>query len=111
VLRDRPWIITPAPSGCRDVLLHICRGAGFTPVAEHSYHDLRAALALVAAGFGVTILPKMMCRNPPPGVAIVALPGPGRTIEAVVRDGTEAQPAIAAAIAAVHQVVGDCLDL
>lgn len=101
-LRDRPWIVTPPPSGCRDVLLHVCRSAGFTPVAEHSYHDLRAALALVATGLGVTILPMMMCRNPPAGVAILPLPGPGRTVEIVVRDGTETQPIIIAAIAAAR---------
>jgi DNA-binding transcriptional LysR family regulator len=104
-LRERPWIVTPAPSGCRDVLLHVCRSAGFTPTAEHSYHDLRAALALVATGLGVTILPTMMCRNPPTGVAILPLPGPGRTVEIVLRDGTESQPALAAAVAAA-QLVG-----
>lgn len=103
-VRQHPWIITPPPSGCRDVLLHICQAAGFTPLAGHSYRDLRAALPLVAAGLGVTILPMLMCHNPPPGVAIVPLPGPGRTVETVVRDGTDTQPAIGAAIAAAHQV-------
>jgi DNA-binding transcriptional LysR family regulator len=103
-VRHHPWILTPAPSGCRDVLLHVCQSAGFTPRTGHSYHDLRAALHLVAAGLGVTILPMLMCDNPPTGVAILPLPGPGRTVETVVRDGTDTQPAIRATIAAAHQV-------
>jgi DNA-binding transcriptional LysR family regulator len=99
VLCDRPWISAPEPSACRTVLLHACHTAGFTPAIEHSYHDLRAALSLVAAGLGVTILPGMMCRTPPPGAAILPLPDAGRTMEAVIRTGTARHPAVAAALA------------
>ncbi|AWS44834.1 LysR family transcriptional regulator [Streptosporangium sp. 'caverna'] len=97
-LRHHPWITTPAPSACRDVMVHACQSAGFTPAIEHSYRDLRSALALVAVGRGVTILPMMLCRTPPPGLALIPLPGKGRTIEAVIRAGTESHPAIAAAL-------------
>lgn len=97
-LPHQPWITTPAPSACRDVMTHACQSAGFTPVIERSYRDLRSALALVAAGLGVTILPMMLCRTPPRGLALITLPGKGRTIEAVVRAGTESHPAIAAAL-------------
>lgn len=102
-LRRHPWITTPAPSACREVMLHACQSAGFTPVIEHSYRDLRSALALVAVGQGVTILPMMLCHTPPPGVALVPLPGKGRTVEAVSRAGAESHPAVAAALhAAAH---------
>ena len=60
--------------------------------------DLRAALPLVAAGLGVTILPMMMCRTAPPGVALLPLPGKGRTVAAAVRTGAEAHNTIAAAL-------------
>jgi len=104
VLRHHPWIVTPAPSGCRDVLLHVCHGAGFTPRTTHSYHDLRASLHLVAAELGVTILPMLLCQNPPAGVAILPLPGHGRTVETVIRTGTGGQPAIQAALIVARQV-------
>lgn len=96
-LRDHQWITTPAPSACRDVTVHACQSAGFTPFIEHNYHDLRAALALVAAGMGVTILPMMLC-GPRPGVALLPLPGKSRTIEAVIRAGTRSNPAVSAAL-------------
>jgi DNA-binding transcriptional LysR family regulator len=103
-LRRQAWIVTPEPSGCRDVLLHVCHSAGFTPRAEHTYRDFRSALSLVAAGLAVTILPMMLGRNPPEGVAVLPLPGPGRAIETVIRTGSERHPGIVAAISALRQL-------
>ena len=97
-LRDQSWICTPEPSTCRTVALHACHTAGFSPTIEHSYHDLRAGLSLVAAGLAVTILPSMMCNNLPTGVTAVPLPGITRTIEALTRTGTETHPTIAATL-------------
>ena len=99
--RRARWITTPAPSACRDVTLHACHSAGFTPTIEHGYNDLRASLFLVATGHAVTILPDMLCTDPLPGVALLALPGKKRTIEAVVRAGAENDPAIGAALHAL----------
>ncbi|TDD80322.1 LysR family transcriptional regulator [Actinomadura darangshiensis] len=101
-LSRHPWIGTPEPSACRDVMMHACHSAGFSPLIEHSYHDLRSALALVAAGLGATILPAMLCENPPTGTAILPLPGRERTVEAVTRAGTGDHPAIAAALAVLR---------
>jgi DNA-binding transcriptional LysR family regulator len=98
-LRERPWISAPESSSCHEVLLHACRNAGFTPRIEHRCGDLRAALSLVATGLAVTILPRLLCDSPPPGTAILPLTGRGRTIEALVRSGSERQPAIAATLA------------
>ncbi|WP_433178654.1 LysR family transcriptional regulator [Actinoallomurus sp. CA-150999] len=103
-LRDRSWISAPASSACDEVLLHACRNAGFTPRIDHRYSDLRAALSLVATGLAVTVLPNLLCTAPPAGIALLPLPGRGRTVEALVRAGTEHQPAIAAALAALRQV-------
>jgi len=103
-LRDQRWITTPPPSACRDVLVHACQSAGFTPAVEHSYRDLRAALALVAAGLGVTILPMMLCRTPPPGVVLRPLPGKSRAVAAAVRTGAQTQLTITAAVAALREI-------
>lgn len=100
-LQQERWITTPPPSPCRDVMLHACHAAGFTPIVEHDYTDLRAALALVATGLAVTILPGLLCTDPPAGVAILPLPGMGRTVEAVIRTGSDRHPAITAALEAL----------
>ncbi|MFI8343554.1 LysR family transcriptional regulator [Streptomyces sp. NPDC085639] len=100
-LGECAWVAAPAPSSCREMLLHACRNAGFTPRIAHECGDLRSGLWLVATGQAVSILPKLLCDAPPPGVAVRELPGPGRTLDAVVRAGTETQPAVAAALAAL----------
>ncbi|WP_404957307.1 LysR family transcriptional regulator [Streptomyces sp. 147326] len=100
-LREADWVSAPAPSSCREMLLHACRNAGFTPRIAHECGDLRAGLWLVATGRAVSILPRLLCDAPPPGAAVRELPGPGRTLDVQVRAGTETQPAIAAALAAL----------
>ena len=94
-LRDHPWLSASESSACHQVLVHACRNAGFTPRVEYECDDLRAGLAFVAHGLAVTILPGLLCDAPPPGTEIVPLPGWGRTVEALVRAGTEEQPAVA----------------
>lgn len=54
----------------------------------------------------MTALPLMLCADPPAGVAIVPLPGFGRTVEAVVRAGTETHPGVAAALDALKGISG-----
>lgn len=100
-LREADWVSAPAPSSCREMLVHACRNAGFTPRIAHECGDLRAGLWLVATGRAASILPKLLCDAPPPGTAVVELPGRGRVLEALVRAGTETRPAIAAALAAL----------
>ncbi|MET9434819.1 LysR family transcriptional regulator [Streptomyces sp. NPDC006551] len=103
-LRETAWISAPAPGSCHEILVHACRDAGFTPRIAHTYEDLRSALTLVATGLSATILPRLMCDAPPPGVTLLPLPGRGRTIEALVRAGSERQPAIAGALTALKAV-------
>ncbi|MFJ9338240.1 LysR family transcriptional regulator [Streptomyces sp. NPDC101733] len=105
-LRTVDWVSAPAPSSCREMLLHTCRNAGFTPRVAHDCADLRAGLWLVATGRAVSLLPRLMCDAPPPGTVVRELPGPGRTLEALVRAGTETHPAIAAALAALADPSG-----
>ncbi|WP_327586804.1 LysR family transcriptional regulator [Nonomuraea sp. NBC_00507] len=102
VLRDQAWVATPGPSACREILFHTCRSTGFTPAVEHSYRDLHAALSLISIGLGVMILPSLLCVDPPPGTALLPLPGRGRVIEAAVRSGTDAHPLVAAALSALQ---------
>lgn len=52
----------------------------------------------------MSILPELLCDAPPPGTAVMRLPGRGRTLEALVRAGTETRPAVAAALAALTAI-------
>lgn len=100
-LRDLAWISAPEPSTCRDSLVHACRNAGFSPRIDYECTDLGSALSFVSTGVAVSILPNLMCGSPPPGTAVIPQPGRGRVIEALVRNGTESHPAVAAALTAL----------
>lgn len=103
-LQDGSWISTPDLGPCRQILVHTCRTAGFSPVVAHTCRDLQAALALVSAGLGVMVLPTLLCSDPPTGIAILTLPGAGRAVEAAVRSGAETHPRVRAALAALATV-------
>ena len=50
-----------------------CAAAGFEPRIVVRINDCQMTQAMVAAGFGVALLPRLMLRLPHPGVAIKAL--------------------------------------
>jgi DNA-binding transcriptional LysR family regulator len=62
-----------------------CRDAGFDPRVAYRINDCQMAQALVAAGEGITLLPRIMLRARHPGVAIrpLATDPPMRRIAAV----------------------------
>ena len=99
-LRDQPWVTFPG-GNCREATVHACRTAGFTPRLAHTCASNSVAVDLVAAGLGVTMMPAIATRNAPPELALVPASGLHRKIEVVVRAGTERQPVIKAALAAL----------
>jgi DNA-binding transcriptional LysR family regulator len=62
-----------------------CRDAGFDPNVAFRVNDCQMAQALVAAGEGVALLPRLMLRAKNPGVAIrpLAADPPSRRVSAV----------------------------
>jgi DNA-binding transcriptional LysR family regulator len=44
---------------CRQVLQNACAQAGFTPNYVVETHDYRTAIALVATGIGITVVPAL----------------------------------------------------
>ncbi len=62
-----------------------CRDAGFEPHVAYRINDCQMAQALVAAGEGIALLPRLMLRAQNPGVAIrpLATDPPSRRVSAV----------------------------
>lgn len=80
---------------------------GAEPSVRHSFYDFGVALALVAAGEGVALLPALALRSGvPDGVEVVTMPGLGtRRIVARHRQSRhEPGPAVAALLEAVGEV-------
>ncbi|EST36893.1 hypothetical protein N566_15945 [Streptomycetaceae bacterium MP113-05] len=105
-LADARWIAAPEGADCRDATLLACRHAGFTPRTPHTCADFTATLALVAAGAGVALVPRLALTARPSGLRVYDLADSsvGRRVEAVVRSGSADHPAVAATLAALAAV-------
>ncbi|PKW26134.1 DNA-binding transcriptional LysR family regulator [Phycicoccus duodecadis] len=54
---DEPFVMRAAPSGMREQVRDLCRGAGFEPDISVEAADLPTIHGFVAAGFGVAVVP------------------------------------------------------
>jgi DNA-binding transcriptional LysR family regulator len=96
-LADQPWVANEWPAGsCVDIMLEACAAAGFSPRFVVESEDYATAQGFVAAGLGVTLIPRTGLRNRHPGVLLrkVRNPEPVRPIYAAVREASLAQPAL-----------------
>jgi DNA-binding transcriptional LysR family regulator len=67
-LRDERWI-QGSHGYCLAILRRACWGAGFEPYIAYECDAFDASLLLVRAGLGVALVPRMVVRDPVPGVA------------------------------------------
>lgn len=87
-------------------MLAACGAAGYTPRIAHEANEWFAVSALVAAGFGVGLVPRLAPLPPADAVVRVPLRGevvPSRRVIAIVRRGSDRQPPIARALEALHE--------
>jgi len=106
-LADRPWIDNDRiDTTCSHIVSNACRAAGFSPRSVARCDDHYTAIALVAAGVGVTVLPRLALVRIPEDVTFARLvdPEPRRRIVAFVRDGVESAPVAARALELLHDV-------
>ncbi|WP_344801302.1 LysR family transcriptional regulator [Microlunatus ginsengisoli] len=100
------WVDNDFARGwCRKNLITACHAAGFSPPFHVEAHDYPTAIAFVAAGIGITVLPRLGARNLPPGVVAVPVtcPVPVRSIFAVVKDSVAHTPAAAAVLGVLRE--------
>ena len=107
-LRDEKWVDNDFSRGpCRQVVLDACAAAGFTPAFPIETHDYPTAVAFVAAGVGITVLPRLGTAMLPPGVRAVPVvdPVPRRRILLRVRDTLRGHPAVGRAVELLTEAV------
>jgi DNA-binding transcriptional LysR family regulator len=98
---DQQWIVDRLGRPHRQLVFNSCAEAGFTPTVAHEAVEWDTAAALVAAGFGVCLVPRLA--RLPSGYPIVRVPlrgdpAPSRHIRTVVRRGSGSQPVLAEAL-------------
>lgn len=101
---EEPWVV--GCERCRAHAVQRCRDAGFEPQVRHVSDDYVVVQNLVAAGLGVTLLPRSALeayRHP----RLRAVPGFGRRrFGAVYREGAAEVPAIGAFLTGLRRAAG-----
>lgn len=106
---DEPWISWPHGAFCRDWLLLTLRSKGVEPYIVHTAAEHHTQLALVAAGLGVAVAPRLGRDPLPEGVCAVPVRDTlTRHIYAVWRADAARRPAIRATVDAL-QAAGKAL--
>lgn len=87
-LATRDWVDNDVREGpCRQVVLSACAQAGFVPCFVVEAHDYRTAIAFVATGIGVTVVPSLGVGELPKDLTTVAIvsPTPVRHLSVAVK--------------------------
>lgn len=107
-LQDEPFILYPrfrAPE-FYDVLLGVCRNAGFEPRVVQEVTEWQLLVSVVAAGLGVTLAPDSVRRMPREGVRYCALtPDTARAELVVAYDPNRRSPVADAFLRTIRQTV------
>jgi DNA-binding transcriptional LysR family regulator len=92
-LAEDDWILPPAGI-CRDIAVQGCAGAGFTPREAHTAESYETVFALVRAGFGVALVPRMCGTEPGAGlvVRVLAAEQPRRQVSLFTRRAGDLVP-------------------
>lgn len=72
-LAEHPWILAPARSHFGQAARLAFQTAGVAPRIDHEVEEQATAMAMVAAGLGVTLVSDLGLALRPPGVDIIAL--------------------------------------
>ncbi|WP_244929293.1 LysR family transcriptional regulator [Nocardioides sp. W7] len=101
-LVDEDWIATPEGTICRQWLNRMYDGTGRLPRIAHTAMEFDSHLALVRAGLGIALVPRLG-RQPLDGVVAVRAhdPVPTRDVVAVHRRSMADSPAVSAVLAAL----------
>ncbi|NIZ91415.1 LysR family transcriptional regulator [Kineococcus rubinsiae] len=108
-LAHEAWVSSPASDACAQITSGACASAGFAPDVRHHCREWDAVAALVAAGAGVALLPRLAHPLRHTGLAVVPLAGTpaARSIYAVTRAGRDADAPTAAVLGALLRAAAD----
>lgn len=102
-LADEPWIGPYPGNPVHDVIAFACEQEGFSPDFAHSSDDFRAVVALVGAGAGVALVPRLALRDLDlSNVEVREVAGPERRVFAAVRRGAEHHPLLRPLLSALQ---------
>ncbi|MFK4039185.1 LysR family transcriptional regulator [Nonomuraea wenchangensis] len=100
------WIGPYPGNPVHDVITFACQQAGFTPNVAHCSDDFRAVVALVGAGAGVALVPRLALRDmAKDGVVVRRTQGAAeRRVFAAVRRGADSHPVVRPVLGVLREV-------
>jgi DNA-binding transcriptional LysR family regulator len=100
------WVGTGMDNPCAQIMLAVCAVAGFSPDLRHHCTEWDAVAALVAAGAGVALVPRLAQPLRQDGLVVCPVRGTtaSRLIFAVVRSGAQNDPSTAAVLETLRAV-------
>ena len=97
---ESPWLVPSVDFSCHEMVARACGVAGFVPHEVARATDFAVLTALVAAGAGVALVPRMALPADVSGVTLHPLAEPvTRTVLALTRPGQAARPDIRRVVA------------
>jgi DNA-binding transcriptional LysR family regulator len=103
-LADDDWISWSPGQICHDWLVHTLRAHGAQPRILHTASEHSTQLALVGAGLGAAVIPRLGREPAPASVRFVPIaPSPVRRIYALWRASAALRPAISATLDALQR--------
>jgi DNA-binding transcriptional LysR family regulator len=107
-LAEHPWILAGPRSHFGRAVRIACQRGGFEPKINHEVGEQATALAMVAAGLGVTLVSDLGLSLCPPGVDIVSLTEPVmRTVSIAYRMKAARRPSLELVIEAVRAAAAE----
>jgi DNA-binding transcriptional LysR family regulator len=108
-LAGEPWIMDRPGHPYHQLLQTACVAAGFTPTVAHYASEWDTGAALVGAGLGIALVPRLA--HIPDGYAVVRVPltgdpSPSRRILTGIRRGSGHRPTIATALGILEDLAG-----
>lgn len=99
-ISKQPWITSAGGTAWHDCVIAACARAGVEPQVVHTVDDFSAAAALVLAGAGIALIPRLTCAQLAQDGLVVrpVTPCPTRQIYVVIRRGWQSTPLIDALV-------------
>jgi DNA-binding transcriptional LysR family regulator len=107
-LAESPWILAAPRSHFGRAVRIACQQAGFEPTVDHEVGEQATALAMVAAGLGITLVSDLGLALCPPGVDVRAVTEPiTRTVSIAYRTGTARRTSLQLVVDAVRTAAAE----
>mgnify|MGYP005988122203 CR=1 FL=1 len=107
VAQDK-WVMWPTGWQCHDWLTDTLRSVGARPDVAYTAGEHATQLSMVAAGFGIALIPRLGRGPLPPGVRMIGLtPAPLRTVYAGRRRSIAIRPAVRETVLALEVAARD----